>query len=141
MQNTQVYTLGYARWTIEQVATTLQDLDGVLVDIRHAPYTSKPGFTKSELDARFRDRYRHLEAFGNVNYKDGPIKLANPERGLKVIRELHRVPILMCGCRSATECHRSTVAARIADQWPVSIHHLQAPNEGSQKHLFDDNGT
>lgn len=137
MPLSKIYTLGYARWTVDQVAVAARELDGVLADIRHSPYTSKPGFSKEELRQRFRNRYVHIAGFGNVNYKEGPVELADFEKGLHRVRQLKRVPILLCGCRSATRCHRSTVALKIAEQCTVSVHHLTAPGDQAQNDLFD----
>lgn len=138
MQVSSIYTLGYAQWAIDEVETVVNTLDAGLVDIRHSPYTSKPGFTKAELRDRFPDRYLHLEAFGNVNYDGGPVELEDPEQGLEVISDLDLVPILMCGCKSENQCHRSTVASLIADRWTISVYHLRAPSERAQTSLFDE---
>ena len=133
-----IYTLGYAQWDIEEVEAQVKGLDAVLVDVRRSPNTTKPGFAKPDLQARFADRYVHLPAFGNVNYKDGPIELAAPDEGLQQIRALDRPPILMCGCQHPERCHRSVVAQRIADDLGGPIEHLQPPRERAQPDLFDD---
>jgi uncharacterized protein (DUF488 family) len=132
-----VYTLGYAQWPIDEVATKIDALGAALVDVRHSAHTTKPGFAKSDLEARLGDRYVHLPAFGNVNYQDGPIDLADPERGVQTIRELERPPVLMCGCRHPERCHRSTVAALVADRLGGTVEHLRAPDERTQPGLFD----
>lgn len=136
MQVSSIYTLGYAHWALDEVEPVIRVLDGILVDVRHTPYTSKPGFSKDELRDRFPNRYLHLDAFGNANYDGGPTELANPERGLEAISELELAPILMCGCKSPSQCHRSTVASLIADRWTVPVHHLRAPSERAQRSLF-----
>ena len=132
------YTLGYAKWSIEEVADQINALDAALVDVRHSPYTTKPGFIKPDLEARFGDCYVHLPAFGNVNYKEGPIELADPDEGLRAIRELDRVSVLMCGCRPPEPCHRSTVARLLANRLGGTVEHLRAPSERAQPRLFDD---
>lgn len=132
-----VYTLGYAAWSIDAVEKQLTMLDAVLVDVRQSPHTTKPGFAKSDLDTRFGPCYVHLPAFGNVNYKEGPIELANPDRGLEAIQSLDRDPVLMCGCRHPGPCHRSTVAQFIADRLDASITHLRSPSERAQPSLFE----
>lgn len=133
-----IYTLGYAQWSIEKVEDEIGTLDAVLVDVRHSPHTTKPGFAKSDLEARFGDRYVHLPGFGNINYKDGPIELADPEQGLRAVRKLERAPVLLCGCQHPEPCHRSTVAQLVADQLGGSVNHLRAPSERAQPDLFDD---
>lgn len=131
-----IYTLGYARWSVDEVGHTLETLDAALVDVRYNPSTSKPGFSRNELQARFPDRYLHVAAFGNVNYKGGPIQLADPERGLQRVEALNDRPVLMCGCRDPKSCHRSVVAERIAEEGEP-IKHLRAPSEPGQPNFFD----
>jgi len=133
-----IYTLGYAQWTADEVDDQLQLLGAVLVDVRRSPQTTKPGFTKDELDARFGSRYVHVPAFGNVNYKEGPIELAQPKLGMATVQSLSRPPVLMCGCQAPAQCHRSTVATRLAEEWAVSVTHLRAPSERAQPGLFSD---
>lgn len=134
-----IYTLGYAQWSIGQVEAQLRTLDATLVDVRHAPHSSKPGFAKAALESRFRSRYFHVPGFGNTNYAEGSIKLADPEEGLQTVAELSFPLILMCGCQSPTECHRSHVARYIADHFNADIIHLRAPGETENAPLFDDN--
>jgi uncharacterized protein (DUF488 family) len=135
--SSEIYTLGYAAWTVEEVVEQAQTLDAILVDVRRAPYTTKPGFKKEELRSRFGDRYVHIPGFGNVNYEGGPIELAQPEEGLDAIRALSRPPILMCGCTSPTQCHRSTVATLLAEQMDADVTHLRSPSERAQPDLFE----
>jgi len=133
-----IYTLGYAQWDIEEVADRVDALNAVLVDVRRSPNTTKPGFSKPDLQDRFDDRYVHLPSFGNVNYKGGPIDLAAADQGLQDIQALDRPPILMCGCQRPADCHRSVVAQRVADDLGGTIEHLQSPRERAQPGLFDD---
>lgn len=133
-----IYTLGYAQWSIVEVESQLDALDADLIDVRQRPYTTKPGFEKSDLRARLGDRYRHLPAFGNVNYKKGPIELADPDKGLRIIRKLKRAPVLMCGCQDPRRCHRNAVARFLAERLGGTVNHLRAPSERAQPNLFDD---
>lgn len=134
---TDLFTLGYAQWSIDEVAACRAHYDASLIDVRRVPYTSKPGFSKEELRDRFGSRYRHVPGFGNVNYDGGPIKLAAPERGMSTVQE-HAFPlILMCGCQSPSQCHRSTVATLLRPQFDGSPTHLRAPTERAQPGLFD----
>jgi len=135
-----IYTLGYAQWSIDAVADQLITLGAILVDVRQSPYTTKPGFAKPDLNTRFGDRYVHLPAFGNVNYKEGPIELSDPEKGLRTVEALGRPPVLMCGCQSPTHCHRSNVAQILANRLngSIGVEHLRAPSERAQPDLFDD---
>lgn len=133
-----IYTLGYAQWDVEEVEARMDALEAVLVDVRRSPNTRKPGFAKPDLRTRLNDRYLHLPAFGNVNYKNGPTELAAPDQGLQKIRALDHPPILMCGCQHPESCHRSVVAQRIADELGGTVKHLRSPAERAQPGLFDE---
>lgn len=125
-----IYTLGYASWPIQNVETLVRDLDARLIDVRYKPYTSKPGFSRDDLDDRLGPQYRHEPGFGNVNYRGGPVNLKAPERALDRLDFLgaeDRPPIiLMCGCKDVERCHRTQVAARIASRYGGTIEHLPA---------------
>jgi len=116
-------------------------LGAILIDVRQSPHTTNLGFGKTDLESRLGDWYVHLPAFGNVNYKEGPVELADPEKGLRAVREMERTPVLMCGCRHPEQCHRSTVAQLLADRFGGSIEHLRAPDERAQPGLDDETGT
>lgn len=134
----RLYTLGYANWTIEEVHRQIDRLDGCLLDIRHVPHTSKPGFSKPELASRLGSRYQHVAGFGNVNYDGGDIQLAAPDEGRTVVAELERTPILMCGCGSPEQCHRTTVAQLLTEHFGGTATPLRPPSERSQPDLFSD---
>lgn len=131
-----IYTLGYAQWSADDVEACLEELDATLLDVRYVPRTTKPGFTREELHERIGARYKHLPAFGNVNYQGGDVKLSDPELGLQQLRALDGPFVLMCGCKHPDQCHRSVVADFIAERERASIQHLQAPVERSQPDLF-----
>jgi uncharacterized protein (DUF488 family) len=141
MPTLSLYTLGYARWSIEEVEHQMDELDALLIDVRQSPHTSKPGFSKPELASRFGTEYVHVPGFGNVNYKEGPIKLAAPDEGLRLLRRNDGPFVLLCGCRDAETCHRSQVAQVIQDEMGGSITHLRAPSERSQPDLFSSEGS
>lgn len=138
MSPSPLYTLGYARWSIEEVERELEKLDATLIDVRRAPHSSKPGFSKEELKARFDDRYVHLPGFGNRNYTGGPIELADPEGGLQILRSIEGSVVLMCGCIKPERCHRTEVARFVVNHEGGSVTHLAAPAERIQPDLFDD---
>ncbi len=130
------YTLGYAQWSIIDVEYQIDALEAVLTDVRQTPHTTKPGFTKSGLQARFADRYRHLSAFGNVNYKEAPIERANPDKGLRMIRKLNTASVVMCSCQHPKRCPRRTDARFRAERLGETIDHLRTPRERAQPGLF-----
>lgn len=86
----------------------------------------------------FGSRYRHVPGFGNVNYREGSIELADPERGWNAIQDIERPIILMCGCQSPQDCHRSTVASILSTDIGSAPTHLQSPTERTQPNLFEE---
>jgi hypothetical protein len=97
------------------------------VDVRLSPFSPNPTWRKPALERALGDRYVHLPAFGNRNYKvGGTIELADPEAGTEAVRRLlTRGPVaLMCACASSRTCHRRLVAELICERLglPPAIH-------------------
>lgn len=133
----RLFTLGYAQWSIEEEAACADKHDAVLIDVRHAPHTTKPGFSKGKRMERLGPRYQHVLGFGNINYESGPVELAAPEEGRSTVQAFEKPIILMCGCPSVTECHRSTVADILSSQMSSAPIHLRAPPARNQPDLFE----
>ncbi len=125
MVNT-LYTLGYARWSLDQVEAVATMRDALLVDVRLKPFSRKPGFAKAALARRLGARYQHVEALGNVNYQGGPIQLRDPDLGLFTLEQhIERQPvILLCGCANVETCHRKTIADLAAERFGLEVIHL-----------------
>ncbi len=128
----KIYTLGYSGWRPEAVRAQAETLDAVVVDVRWSPRSRNPQWTRKRLTELLGARYRHVKAFGNLNYKGGPIKLANPEAGLAEIRpilEAGQPVILMCVCKEVERCHRQDVAAYLVAHLgeDVVVKHLTPP--------------
>lgn len=109
----KIYTVGYSGRTPEQLKQAAEKLDALVVDIRHARRSRIFEWNEDNL---FRvlgaERYCPLPEWGNVNYKTGPIQLADAPRGLlKTLKflETHNV-ILLCGCAEYSICHRRVCA-------------------------------
>jgi uncharacterized protein (DUF488 family) len=105
-----VYTMGYgvpgAMVTLEKFIAN----GGMVFDIRFSPSSANPMWRRESLEARFGNAYRHIRAWGNKNYRAGPIELVDFGAGLRIL-EATRVPVvIMCVCRDATQCHRAVVA-------------------------------
>ena len=116
-----LYTLGYLH---PDGATTLMavmasDPMTLLVDIRYSPRSRwLPRWSKKQLQATWGDRYRHVKALGNVNYRlaDAPIQLLDPETGIRWAVEQLRAGyslILLCACREYDRCHRKVVEEQV----------------------------
>lgn len=108
----KVYPLGYARsgYKVEQMMA--RDPDLLIIDTRYSP-NGNPEWTGAVLKARYGRRYRWAGKFlGNVNYKGGPIHLANPCMGIsglvQYLREGHDL-ILLCKCQEYESCHRKLI--------------------------------
>lgn len=114
----RIITLGYAGRTLAEVQDIMARTGALLVDIRYSPQSRLPQWRKQALQNRLKARYTHLPAFGNRNFRGGPIELLNWPVGLEEIREMARHEgciILMCACRDAAQCHRAVVAEKLVE--------------------------
>ena len=133
----KLLTLGYgAGWSCGMLREALAETGAILADIRLHPWSRTPAWRKSSLSESFGERYVHVPALGNLNYRGGgPILLADPEQGAAQIGSIlarEAAVLLLCGCRDVTACHRKTVAefcaARLGKRWNFDIHHLEPPH-------------
>jgi len=81
----------------------------LLIDTRKSPNSKMKGFSGDELKEKYSDSYHFAGNYlGNVNYRGGPIVLANPVTGIKglirYLREGHDL-IILCGCAQYDLCH------------------------------------
>ena len=121
-----LYTLGYASKSAPFILETLLSEPGtLLVDVRMHPGSHRyPEWRAKALERRYRERYVHIPAFGNVHYRTPgqSIQLADPEVGVRwAIPLLHqgRNLVLLCVCKDYEQCHRKVVfdllTQRLAD--------------------------
>jgi hypothetical protein len=105
------YTTGYTGKPVEQLPALLDFNDAVLADIRFAPVSRHLQWTKSYLSLMLKDRYRHVAALGNRNYKThgGAIQIHNLELGIRLIQSWETNVILLCACEALENCHRRIV--------------------------------
>lgn len=105
------YTTGYTGKQVEQLPALLDYYDAVLADIRFAPASRRLEWTKSYLSLMLKDRYRHLPALGNRNYKTpgGAIQIHNLEIGIQLIQSWERNVVLLCACEKIENCHRRVI--------------------------------
>ena len=105
------YTTGYTGKAVEQLPALLDFNDAVLADIRFAPVSRHLQWTKSYLSLMLKDRYRHVAALGNRNYKThgGAIQIHNLELGMRLIQSWETNVILLCACAELENCHRRIV--------------------------------
>lgn len=117
----QVFTVGYSGKSLPDIQRLIAEREAVLFDIRFKPFSQNPAFQLATLSRRLGDDYLHVGAFGNVNYKGGPIEIVDYERGRALVEASERPVILMCVCGDPTHCHRTVVAEMLrADGFEVS---------------------
>lgn len=78
------------------------------------------------------EHYHHMHAFGNRNYKTGPIDIVDLEAGkdmLKRLLDTFDTAILMCVCGDLKRCHRRVVADAIRRDWGVETRELWPGNQ------------
>jgi uncharacterized protein (DUF488 family) len=123
----RAYTLGYQGQKPEALLAAVSGIGAVLCDIRYAPYSRQPGWSKKPLQALFGTTYQHIPQLGNVNYKSGgSIAIADMDAGLKIVLDLleHRPVVLMCVCRRYKTCHRRDIAVALR-QFEADIEELE----------------
>lgn len=110
-----VYTIGYnADWTVAGLHETVESLDALLFDIRYNPWSPKVEWQKDNLQTAFGERYRHVRALGNANYrKGGGIAIADLPLGLRDVAAAGKPVVLLCACSSPANCHRTIIADRL----------------------------
>lgn len=130
----QLYTLGYSGLAPQELLAFAQREKALVVDVRLSPLSRRAGWAQPALRELLGERYRHVPAFGNRNYKnDGPIALADPGAGFEQVRpwlEQDQPLILLCVCEHWQHCHRRNVAEYIegrlsTSEVGITIHHLQ----------------
>jgi len=105
------YTTGYTGKAVDQLPALLDFHDAVLADIRFAPVSRHLQWTKNYLSLMLKERYRHVAALGNRNYKTegAAIQIHNLEIGVRLIESWETNVILLCACENLENCHRRIV--------------------------------
>lgn len=121
-----LYTFGYSGHQPEKLLALAEQLDAIVADVRFSPRSRVPHWNGGRLAKLLGDRYHHLPALGNRNYKGGPIEIVDLEAGLAQVADLlaHQPIILLCVCAEVERCHRRLVAEAISARYGVSVTHL-----------------
>jgi len=131
-----IYTLGYQASTPEAVKRYVADLDALLVDIRHAPFSRDPRWAGSSIRNWLGSiRYVHCPGYGNLNYRNsGPVALFDPAAAVRHLRPLleRQSLILLCVCGNAETCHRKVAAEHLSIMTGAPIFHLSGKPASSQ---------
>ena len=129
----KIYTVGYSSLKSPSDLVRLgKQYEAMVVDTRLVPYSRVPFWRKEELSLALggTDHYRYLgRTLGNLNYKNGgPIKIADPERGIAELAALLQQSsvILLCTCARVETCHRRVIAEMLAETTGATIEHLEA---------------
>lgn len=138
----KIETAGYANFTVAQLKEAAQERDLLVCDIRINPFSNKPGFTQQALRQTLGGRYRHFKSLGNPNKGNGTLGILRADSGLEAVKSwLAQKPasgiLLLCGCKHASECHRSLVAEYFEIHWgsPVVITHWEPITPAQQSLL------
>jgi len=112
---TNFYTTGYTGKRVEQLPAMLAFYDATLADIRFAPHSRHLQWTKNYLALMLKDRYRHVPALGNRNYKTsgGAIRIQNLELGVRLLESWETNVVLLCACAELENCHRRLVKTEL----------------------------
>lgn len=117
-----LYTWGYTGTHPTDLLAYVEALHALLIDVRFVPWSRVPYWRKAALmELVGAERYLHLRALGNENYKGGPIKLHAPAAVVEPVRAVlrERPAILLCACADPAICHRSVAATYLARQLGV----------------------
>lgn len=130
MPNT-IYTAGYTGLTPALLLDAAKRLDAVLVDVRISPRSRHPMWNGAALAKEWGERYAHIKALGNKNYKGDygeGIMLLDSDAGVKQIAPLleKRSVILLCACEHWETCHRRDAAEVVGERTGLKVVHLSA---------------
>lgn len=122
----KIYTYGYSGRTPHELQTRAEQLEAVVADIRFSPRSRIPDWSGGRLQKLLGDRYRHLPALGNRNYRGGPVEFVDLATGVVEVGELLRQQpvILLCVCADVQRCHRLPAAEAIVTRYEVTIEHF-----------------
>lgn len=120
-----LYTFGYSGRTPHELQALAKQLNAVVADIRFSPRSHIPDWSGGRLQKLLGDRYRHLPALGNRNYKVGHVEFVDLETGVGEVGQLlkQQPVILLCVCADLQRCHRLPAAEAIAAHYGLTIEH------------------
>lgn len=130
-----LYTYGYLGGSLEDLCRWA-GVGAVILDTRLVPTSRNPLFRRGHLQRVIGSSYVSEQALGNINFKTGgPIVLKDWDTGWATLQQLldSGPVILLCACRDAAVCHRSTVAAMAQEERPeLRVVHLSPGDELSR---------
>jgi hypothetical protein len=131
-----IYLMGYGGHAPARLSTIVEQLGAVVFDIRLSPTSQDERWRGEALSELLGERYIGNPAWGNKNrFNGGKIEIMDWKVGLQRFKlycgdRRPAAAILLCGCRSITECHRAVVGRRLAveERYEVrDLHHWTKP--------------
>jgi len=127
-----LYTFGYRGYSTDDLQDHLNNIDSlhsVVVDIRYVPYSKMmPFWSKENLQEKFGDKYFHIKALGNKNYKEkGKIEILDLESGIEKLIFMMGLGfkcLILCACEDVLKCHRKFVSDEIQKRTKCEVIHL-----------------
>ena len=115
------FTFGYQSKSVASLTRKLRETNALLIDIRCMPYSRQRSWNHDALKGVLGGDYLYLPELGNLNYKGGPTKIVDMEKGCEIVlNHLQRRPVvLMCVCQCLEKCHRNVVAAELEELEPT----------------------
>jgi uncharacterized protein (DUF488 family) len=124
---TKVYAVGYSGRTVEWLRSVVESLGATVLDVRFNAMARAPEWRGYSLKKTLAGRYEHMKCLGNVNYKNGgEIQIVDLAQGVERILASETPVILLCVCGDATTCHRSVIAAALAEHG-IIVEELDQP--------------
>jgi uncharacterized protein (DUF488 family) len=115
-----IYTIGYARLTPERLQALVERFDCLLIDVRGAPFSRKPGFSGKALRQCFGERYLFAGDRGLGNKNGHHVT----EDGIALLRPFDdnkkRHAMLMCLEEEPWHCHRHSQIC--GPHFPAAMH-------------------
>ncbi len=144
---TVLLSIGYEGAALEDFIATLKAARvGQLLDIREAPVSRRPGYSKRELARALEAAgiaYLHLRGLGNPKPGREAAKSCDTKTYLRIFTDHMKTVLaqsdltraaeharrggacLLCYERDHRRCHRDIVAAALADETGATIRHLK----------------
>ncbi len=154
---TTLATIGYEGTSLEDFVTALRAARvSLLLDIREAPVSRRPGFSKRDLAAAVEAAgiaYLHLRGLGNPKPGRDAAKAGNTDLYLRIFTDhmkseaarsdLARAAsyarrsgaCLMCYERDHRRCHRNIVAKALAAETGVTLDHIKIDPPGTAQQM------
>ena len=125
----KLYTAGYKNWFDEDFYEKVEELDAYVIDVRLVPYAYFPYWRKEYISKALKEKYIHIKALGNKNYKNSqlPMEIYDISKLSIVIDMLKEGKncVLFCACEECEKCHRKILVDKICEQLNMDFEELK----------------